>query len=332
MAFTLSLPTIWSDQALIQLEKELIYGSPLVMNHDYEGEIANFGTAVKVHGVGDPTVAAYTQDTAMSLQVLADFEKTLNINQRDSFNFAVDDVQARQMEPKLMAQAVRRAAYKLANSADIFAAGVLVAAAGTTATDVNITSPPVLGTITAPTAISPAAFADPTAGEAAYEFLVDLGVALDVAIVPREDRYAIVPPWFAGMLSKDLRFTGYEGYGQGTVLTDGFAAVPGKNGFAGRVAGFNVIQSLNVPTGTFTTPSASSPYSGTDGSVQTYWEITAGVPSGASFANQIIKMESFRNPQYFADQVRGLHVYGAAAIWPERIQGAIIAQGVSTAH
>lgn len=332
MAFTLSLPTIWSDQALIQLEKELVFASPIVMNHDYEGEITNYGQTVKVHGVSDPTVAAYTQDAPISLQVLSDFEKVLNINQRDAFNFAIDDVQAAQMNPKLMAQAMRRAAYKLANSADVFAAGVLAAAAGTSATDVNFTSPAVIGTSAVPQPISPAAFSDPTAGESAYEFLVDLGVALDNVAVPREDRYVIVPPWFAGMLSKDLRFTGYEGYGQGTVLTDGFAAVPGKNGFAGRVAGFNVVQSLNVPQSTFTTPSSASPYLGADNTSQPSWTIVAGVPSAVSFANQIVRTEAFRNPQYFADQVRGLHVYGAAAIWPERIAGAIIAQGVATTH
>jgi hypothetical protein len=268
----------------------------------------------------------------MSLQVLSDFEKTLNINQADSFNFAVDDVQSKQMSPKLMGQAMRRAAYKLANSADVYAAGVLAAAVGTTATDANWTSTAFDGSTSAPVALSPAAFSDPTAGQSAYEFLVDLSVYLDEVAVPRDDRYCIVPPWIGGLLSKDLRFTGYEGYGQGTVLTDGFAAVPGKNGFAGRVAGFNIIQSLNVPTATFTTPTASSPYSGADGSTQSRWTVIAGVPSATSFANQLVKTEAFRNPQYFADEVRGLHVYGCASLWPERTVGAYVAQGVTSTH
>src|SRR5665213_1957801 len=173
MAFTLSLPTIWSDLALIQLEKDLVFGSPIVCNHDYEGEIAAFGSAVKVHGVSDPTISAYTQDQAMSLEVLSDFEKTLSINQSDSFNFAVDDIQTKQQEPKLMAQAMNRAGYKLANKADVYVAGILKAAAATTATDTNWTSPAILGSDTAPTPISVAAFADPTTAgsESAYEYL-----------------------------------------------------------------------------------------------------------------------------------------------------------------
>jgi hypothetical protein len=238
------------------------------------------------------------------------------------------------MEPKLMAQAMRRAAYKLANKADIYVAGVLLAAAASTATDVNFTSSPNIGSATAPTPISVAAFSDPTTvgSESAYEYLVDLGVALDNVAVPRDDRYVIVPPWFVGMLAKDLRILGYGGYGEGTVLTDGFAAQPGQNGFAGRIAGFNVVASLNVSAGTFTSPTSANPYLGTDGASTAYNFIVAGVPQATSFANQIIKTEAFRNPTYFSDQVRGLHVYGTASIWPERTVGAYIAQGAAAVH
>ena len=334
MAFTGSLPTIWSQAALIQLEKELIFASPLVCNHDYEGEIQDRGNAVKVHGVNDPLITPYVQDTVVTApDVLTDFEVVLNINQADKFNFAIDDIQDVQMLPKLMPQAIRRAAYKLANAADVYVAGQIFAAAGTTSTDTNWTSTAVLGSAAAPSAISPAAFSDPTSGEAAYEFLVDLAADLDAVAVPREGRYVIVPPWFVGLLNKDLRFTGYPGYGgSNTVLTDGFAAQAGSNGLAGRVSGFNVIMSLNIPTGTFTTPTSNNPYSGNDGASQTYYKIIAGVPSAATFANQIIKMETFRNPNYFANQVRGLHVYGFKTIWPERLVGAYIAQGAATTH
>lgn len=334
MAFTYSLPTIWSDLMLVQLEKDLVFASSVVCNHDYEGEIADYGDSVKVHGVNDPTISDYAQDTDMGFpETLSDFEKVLSINQAQKFYWEIDDIQQKQMNPKLMAQAMRRSAYKLAVSADVYVAGVLNAAAGTTATDVNWTSPAVIGSDTAPSAISPAAFSDPSAGEAAYEYLVDLGVALDEVAVPRdENRYVIVPPWFAGLLSKDLRFTGYMGYNRGTVLTDGFAANAGQRGLCGSVAGFNVVQSLDLTTGTFTTPDSDSPYLGDDDSTQTYWQIIAGVPSATTFANQILKTEAYRSPFSFADVVRGLHVYGAEVIWPERIVGAYIAQGVATSH
>jgi len=332
VALSNALATIWADRALIQLEKELIYGSPLVCNRDYEGLVQNQGEAVNIVGVYDPIVAAYSQDTDLSLEALTDFKKTLTLNQADSYAFAIDDIQTVQSTPKLMPQAMVRAAYKLADKADKYVAGQVFAAAGASATDTNFTSPAVLGTTGAPIAISPAAFTDPTSGEAAYEWLVDLGVALDQNAVPRVDRYVIVPPWFAGMLSKDLRFSGYEGYGSGTVLTDGFAAQPGKNGFAGSVAGFNVVVSLNVPTGSFTTPTSASPYLGTDGASATYYEVVAGVPSAITFANQIVQTEAFRPQLRFSNAVKGLHVYGVEAIWPERIVGGYIAQGTTATH
>ena len=327
MALSNALATLWSDRALIQLEKELIYGSPLVCNRDYEGDVTDAYASVNIVGVYDPVVGAYTQDTDLTLAQLQDFKKTLNLDQADYYDFAIDDIQMVQSVPKLMPQALVRAAYKLADKADKYVAGVVFAAAGQTATDTNFTSPAVLGSTSAPVAISPAAFSDPTVGEAAYEWLVDLGVALDANAVPRVDRYVIVPPWFSGMLSKDLRFSGYEGYGQGTVLTDGFAAAPGKNGFAGRVAGFNVVESLNVPTGSFTTPTSANTYKNSDGTSQSYYEIVAGVPSAVTFANQIVKTEAFRPQGRFSDAVKGLHTYGTLALWPERIVGGVIAQG-----
>jgi len=327
VALSNALATLWSDRALIQLQKELIYGSPLVCNRDYEGDVQNEGASVNIVGVYDPVVGPYTKNADLTLAQLQDFKKTLNLDQADYFDFAIDDIETVQSRPKLMPQALVRAAYKLADVADKYVAGVVNTAAGTTATDTNFTSPAVLGSTAAPIAISPAAFSDPTVGEAAYEWLVDLGVALDGVAVPRVDRYVIVPPFFAGMLSKDLRFSGYEGYGQGTVLTDGFAAQPGKNGFAGSVAGFNVVVSLNTPTGTFTTPSSANTYKNADGQSQSYYKVVAGVPSAVTFANQIVKTEAFRPQGRFSDAVKGLHTYGTLALWPERIVGGIIAEG-----
>lgn len=337
-ALTYSVPAIWSDLALIQLKKALVWASPVVVNHDYEGEIQDYGSSVKIHGVADPTISAYTNSaglggtTALTYAKISDFEKVLSISKADSFAFGIDDIDTKQMLPKLMPQAMARAAYQLAVSADNYVAGVVTGAAGTTATDANFTSPSVLGTTTAPVAISPAAFSDPTSGEAAYEWLVDLSTALDEVAVPRQDRYVIVPPWFIGLLSKDLRFTGYQGYGTGTVLTDGFAGNTDTNGLAGRAAGFNVVMSLDCPSATFTTPSSSNPYLGGDNTTQNYYQVVAGVPSATTFAHQIVKTEAIRNPNGFSDLVRGLHVYGCEVVWPERIVGAYIAQGTATTH
>lgn len=329
MAFTTSLATLWSQKVLLQLEKALIYSSPFVCNRDYEGDITDENKSVKIHGVYDPVVKSYEQDTDIEIDTLTDFEAELTIDQGDYYAFQVDDVQALQQVPKLTPQALVRAAYKLADTADKYVATAMSAAAGTTALDTNFSSPSVVGSSTAPSAISVAAFSDPSSPRSAfYEYLVDLSAALTEVAVPREGRFVICPPWAIADLNKDLRFTGYPGYGgSNTVLTEGFAGDIGMNGLAGRVAGLNVIESLNTPTGTFTTPTASNPYLNPSGTSQTYYQIIAGVPEACTFANQILKTQAYMSPTRFADVMRGLHVYGFKAIWPERLVGAYIAQG-----
>lgn len=298
------IPTIWSGQILRRLKITLAYASPFVVNHDHEGEIQDYGNTVKIHGISDPTISTYTKNVVMAEpEVLNDFEVELLIDGADKFNFKVDDIDQKQTQPKVVAEAMDRAAYGLALKADQYMAAKLVAA-GEAGTDFSgETMPALIGTTAAPKVVG---LTDQTGHQAAYEYLVDLGVALDNQKIPRtRDRYVIVPPWFVGELSKDIRFVGYSGAAGNTVLTDGFAGDAAANGLAGRAAGFNVISSLDVPTG-----------SGAGGA---YASVVAGVPSAASFANQIVKTEALRHPNQFADVLRGLHVYGGAVTSPERI-------------
>ena len=82
MALSNALATLWSDRALIQLEKELIFASPLVCNRDYEGEVQDQGEAVNIVGVYDPIVGSYSQDTDLTIEALTDFKKTLTALQQ----------------------------------------------------------------------------------------------------------------------------------------------------------------------------------------------------------------------------------------------------------
>lgn len=327
-------PTLWSAQMLMRLRKYLVFASPYVVNRDYQGEISEYGDTVKMHGIANVTVGTYTKDTDVSKQVLTGLEAILQINKAEYFDYVLDDLDARQNWPKVQGAASDEAAYELALSADNYVAGLLNAAVGQTALDTaRWTSPAVVGSTSVPQPTGVASFADPTAGsdQSSYEFLVDLGTALDQVGVPRnEARYCIVPPWFTGNLAKDLRILGYGGANGNSVLNDGFAGNPDANGFAGRVAGFNVIQSLNIVTGSYTTPTGTpgTAYKAGAGQSDTYYKIVAGVPSATSFADQIKSNESFRSTTRFGTEYRGLHLYGAHVVWPERLAGAVIAKGV----
>lgn len=117
MAITNFIPTIWSENLLTALDKQYI--AVAHCNRDFEGEIKNKGSVVKICGVGNIDVDDYTKDTDMSNpQALSDTVQELNIDQAKYFNFQIDDVDRTQCTPKLMDAAMKVAASAIANKAD----------------------------------------------------------------------------------------------------------------------------------------------------------------------------------------------------------------------
>ena len=123
MAITNFIPTIWSENLLTSLDKQYI--AVANCSRDYEGEIKNKGSVVKICGVGDITVSDYTKDTDMSApQALSDTVAELKIDQAKFFNFQIDDVDKAQCTPKLMEAAMKSAASAMANEADKYVYGL----------------------------------------------------------------------------------------------------------------------------------------------------------------------------------------------------------------
>ena len=137
MAITNFIPTIWSENLLTALDKKYIAVSHC--NREYEGEIKNRGSVVKICGVGAIDVADYTKDTDMSTpQPLTDTVVELTIDQAKYFNFQIDDVDRTQCTPKIMDAAMSLAASAIANEADKYVFS-LAKEAGTVIT-ANITA------------------------------------------------------------------------------------------------------------------------------------------------------------------------------------------------
>lgn len=216
------IPELWSDQLLVGLRTNLVYGQELVINRDYEGEIKKKGNTVRITSVGDPTIGDYTKDTDISSpEALTDSQATLTITEQKYFNFEVDDVDEAQGNPAVMDQAMLRSAYQLAKISDLFLAAKYTEAGSAIGTD---GTPKIVGLAGGDTN--------------AYNLLVDTSVALDEADVPLDGRWVIVPAWFYGLLLKDDRFTK-----SGTPLGDMVKA----NGSVGReVSGLAVLKSNNV--------------------------------------------------------------------------------------
>ncbi len=220
MAIDNFIPTIWSARLLQNLQKSLVYGQANVVNRDYEGEIRDVGNTVKINSIGPITVGTYTKNTNIGdPETLNGDQTTLVIDQAKYFNFQVDDIDRAQQNPKVMDDAMREAAYALADAADQYIAGLYTGvAAGNT-----------IGDDTTPVV--------PTKADA-YEHLVDMAIILDDNKVPRANRWVIVPPWFYGLLLKDDRFVK-----AGTPTSDQVL----RNGEVGQAAGFTVLVSHNVP-------------------------------------------------------------------------------------
>lgn len=214
------IPAVWAVNILSNINKQLVYAQPGMVNRDYEGLIRGAGDRVKINQIGRVTVFDYTKNVDMPApEVLTDSQRELVIDQAKAFNFLIDDIDKAQVSTTIMPEATREAAYALAELADRYVAGLYVQAGhnlGSTVDPVELATP-----------------------AAAYEMLVELGVLMDEGSIPRGNRQLVVPPWFAGQLSLDQRFVGAGAAGQASTIA---------NGFQGRAAGFDIAMSNNVPT------------------------------------------------------------------------------------
>lgn len=214
------IPTLWSARLLAHLDKAHVYAA--LVNRDYEGEIKNYGDTVKVNQIGDVTIKNYVkgQDIDDPEELNGD-QQELKIDQAKYFNFSIDDVDNAQTNPKLMDEAMQRAAYGMNDTTDGFLANLMAVGAINNGDNLGSDDVPLV----------------PTA-ETAYDMLVDLGTDLTEKNVPTMGRWVVVPAWFHGLLLKDKRFVG-NGTDYNKALIEG--------GEVGVAAGFKVNLSNNVP-------------------------------------------------------------------------------------
>ena len=125
------IAAIWSGLILDSLKKNLVFGSEMVVNRDYEGEIRAGGDTVHIRSISDPTVSSYTKNSTITYETLTDADRQLRIDQQKIFSFSVDDIDEAQASGALE-QALTQAAYKLRDTADQYVAGLYTGAASCT--------------------------------------------------------------------------------------------------------------------------------------------------------------------------------------------------------
>lgn len=278
MAVTNFVPDIWSARILTNLSKTAVANG--ICNRDYAGD-TTVGDSVKITSITDPTIGSYT-GADMTPEDIDDATQSLLLDQKNFFNFYLDDVERAQSVNggAVMQEAIDRASYGLANTMDAYVLGVIGAGASASNPDHQV------------------AEATISTASGAYDALVDWGVLLDNADIPPESRWVVVTPAFHGKILKDSRFIG---------AGDPQSADMRANGLVGRAAGFDIYKSTNLPDG----PGAGA------GKL-----ILAGSRYATTLAEQIRAVEAYRLEKKFADGVKGLHVYGSKVTRPKALVAA----------
>jgi hypothetical protein len=295
MSLTNFIPELWSDTLLVKLFENLVFGN--LFNGDYEGEITRMGDTVKINAIGDISVYNYTKDTDINPpQALTDAQMMLTITQAKYYDFEVDDVDAAQAHPTVMASAMEVAAFNMAEQMDLYYAGFYTDAVGT------------IGSAGAPIVPTVPTQANVGGGTTVYDYLVQLGQLLTQQKVPKKNRWCVVPPWITTFLIQDIRFTSFNTPDARATITSGkLDAAGGSNpdAYLGKVNGMDVYESVNaIHLGGGV---------GVSGSQDV---ILAAHPMAFTKAEGLKKTEAFRPPYRFADAVKGLALYGAKTIRP----------------
>ena len=333
-------PVIYSKQVQLAFRKAAVCEA--ITNSDYFGEIAAMGDSVKIIKEPEITVKAYARGTTITPQDLDDEDFSLTIDKANYFAFKVDDIEEAHSHVNFQSLASDRAAYRLADQFDQDVLGYLsgytqsvihgtpdtvnttvngTVAVSTAGTDELLASMKLTGTdfndgagslsSGEAIAISPrtgAGAAPSTAGDAnPLQVIARMSRLLDQQNVDTQGRWLVLDPVFIEILKdEDSRLFNADFGGSG--LQNGIVST--------NIHGFTVYSSNNLPA-VGTGPS----FSGTNSSVN-FGVIVAGHSSAVATAEQINKTETYRDPDSFADIVRGMHLYGRKILRPEALVNA----------
>jgi hypothetical protein len=132
MAVTNFIQSIWSKK----IQDDLELKCKLVDNctRNYEGD-CKYAQSVKILGVGEPTIRAYSNSTPITVEEMSDRGQMLTIDQANYFAFYVDDVDKAQSVPGLPEEYQRKAVHGLAVQRDSYVAGLIKGATNVTTAD-----------------------------------------------------------------------------------------------------------------------------------------------------------------------------------------------------
>jgi hypothetical protein len=331
-------PVIYSKQVQMEFRKSAVCEA--ITNSDYFGEIANAGDSVRIIKEPEISVLAYTRGTAIATQDLTDVDFTLTVDKSNYFAFKLDDIEEQQTHVNWLTMASNRAAYRLADQYDqeilgylsgykqaalhanagtvnnVVSGTIADAAAGTDellaanklkkVSFTNITTSSAADHSIPLAARMAGATAAATATATPLQVIARMARLMDQNNVDKQGRWLVVDSVFQEILAdEDSRLLNMD-WGQSGGLRNGL--------MLDNLHGFRVYVSNNLPSVGTGSATAGSANQNTN-----YGVIVAGHDSSVATAQQINKTETYRDPDSFADIVRGMHLYGRKILRPEAL-------------
>tara|TARA_R110002096_G_scaffold18457_1_gene62855 strand:+ start:19 stop:1044 length:1026 start_codon:yes stop_codon:yes gene_type:complete len=329
---------IYSKKVQLAFRKNTVVGD--ITNNDFIGE-ATVGDTVRIIKEPEVNVSQYQRGTTISAQDLDDEDYSLVIDKANYFAFKMDDIEESMSHVNFMSLATDRAAHRLADQHDQEVLGYMSGykqsalhgaanavndqvngdkAVDTAGSDELLTSMKLIkssfGNITTSSAGDhsipvaarlPGATALPTATVSPAMLISRMARLLDQQQVETSGRFLVLDPVMLEILrDEDSRLMQAE-WGESGGLRNGLVL---KN-----LHGFRVYTSSNLPA----VGAAGAGTSGTANQNTGYGVIVAGHDSAVASAEQINKVETYRDPDSFADIVRGMSCYGRKILRPEAL-------------
>ena len=328
-------PIIYSKQAQIALRRSAVTNA--ITNNSYFGEIANQGDTVRIQKEPDVTVNSLQRHTGISVEKLDDSDFSLTIDKDNYFAFKMDDIEEQFANVDFTSLAADRAAYKMADAMD---ADVLSYLSGHTAAGAYITTTSgdsqgtagltgelftanhldatdfgnltISGSATAGDSVQlaprlPGATALSATTVSPLTVLARMARKMDTQNVDARGRWVVLDPVFVEMLKDE----------DSRMLNGDFGGSGLQNGLVlNNIHGFRVYVSNSLPV---KDTAGGAGKSGTTAQQEDYGVIVAGQDDAVASAEQINKVENYRDPDSFADIVRGMHLYGRKILRPEAL-------------
>lgn len=331
-------PVIYSKKVQMAFRQATVVGD--ITNSDYFGEISAMGDTVRILKEPEITVSPYARGTQIEPQDLDDEDFSLVIDKANYFAFKMDDIEEAHSHVNFTQLATDRAAYRLADQHDQEVLGYL---SGYTQSALHSVADTVNTTVSGEKAIStagsdellssmklkkgdfsnittssagdhsiplavrmPGATAQSTSTATPIQVVNRMGRLLDQQNVDKQGRWLVIDPVMLELLSdEDSRFLNAD-WGESGALRNGLVLPKWNN--------FRVYVSNNLPAVGGGAATSGAANQNTD-----YGVIVAGHDSAVATAEQINKTESYRDPDSFADIVRGMHLYGRKILRPEAL-------------